>query len=168
MSGDINRVIIVGRLTRDAELRYTTSGTALTRLSLAVNRRIKQGDQWVDEANFFDSTLWGKKGESLNQYLTRGQQVVIEGELRQQAVICDQDKALKVLRAEVQELGTENRALNSIIKNLESKREGDQRACPTCRYRHVLSGKNDKCRTCYGDLGNYERELDEIALEQVR
>lgn len=80
---DINRVIIVGRLTRDAELKYTSGGAAVAKFSLAVNRRRKQGDQWVDEANFFDVAAWGKMAENLNQYLTKGKQVAVEGELRQ-------------------------------------------------------------------------------------
>jgi single-strand DNA-binding protein len=96
MAGDINRVILVGRLTRDAELSYTTSGFALTKFSLAINRRKKQGDQWVDEANYFDIVLWGKRGESLNQYLQRGQQVAVEGELRQERWEKDGMKRSKV------------------------------------------------------------------------
>ena len=80
---DINQVVLVGRLTRDAELKYTSSGTAVCKLSLAINRRIKKGDQWIDEANFFDVTLWGKQGEGLNQYLTKGKQIGVQGELRQ-------------------------------------------------------------------------------------
>ena len=58
MAGDINQVILVGRITRDAELKYTASGTALCSFSIAVNRRLKKADQWVDEASFFDLTLW--------------------------------------------------------------------------------------------------------------
>ncbi|MCK5613706.1 single-stranded DNA-binding protein [Candidatus Pacearchaeota archaeon] len=84
MSGDINRWVGVGRLTRDAELTYTNTGFALTKFSIAINRRKKEGDAWVDEANFFDCQIWGKRGEALNQYLLRGQQVAIEGELRQE------------------------------------------------------------------------------------
>jgi single-strand DNA-binding protein len=80
---DINHVVLVGRLTRDAELKYTAGGQAVCKFSIAVNRRKKSGDQWVDEANFFDIVLWGRQGESLNQYLLKGKQVGIEGELRQ-------------------------------------------------------------------------------------
>ncbi len=83
MANDINKVVIVGRLTRDSELSFTNSGFALTKFSIATNRKKKSGDQWVDESNFFDCTLWGKRGEALSQYLTRGQQVAIEGELKQ-------------------------------------------------------------------------------------
>ena len=80
---DINHVVLIGRLTRDAELKYTSSGQAVCKFSVAVNRRRKQGDQWVDEPNFFDIVLWGRQGETLNQYLLKGKQVGIDGELRQ-------------------------------------------------------------------------------------
>lgn len=83
MSEDLNRIILVGRLTRDAELQYTNSGVAIAKMGLACNRRRKQGDQWVDEANFFDVTLFGKRGESLIQYLTKGSQIAVEGQLKQ-------------------------------------------------------------------------------------
>ena len=80
---DINHVVLVGRLTRDAELKYTASGQAVCKFSVAVNRRRKNGDQWEDEANFFDVVLWGRQGESLNQYLQKGKSVGVDGELRQ-------------------------------------------------------------------------------------
>ena len=80
---DINHVVLVGRLTRDAELKYTASGQAVCKFSVAVNRRRKNGDQWEDEANYFDVVLWGRQGEALNQYLLKGKSVGVEGELRQ-------------------------------------------------------------------------------------
>ena len=81
--GDINSVIIVGRLTRDAELKYTGSGMALCNFSVAVNRRVKKGDQWTDEASFFDLTLFGKTAENLNKHLVKGGQVAVQGSLKQ-------------------------------------------------------------------------------------
>lgn len=83
MATDINHVVIVGRLTKDAELKFTNSGTPVGKFSIANNQRRKKEDQWVDEAHFFDVTLWGKQAESLNQYLKKGKQVGIEGQLRQ-------------------------------------------------------------------------------------
>lgn len=80
---DLNNVCLIGRLIRDSELKYTTSGQAVSKFSLAVDRRVKDGGIWKTEANFFDVTLWGKMAESLNQYLTKGKQVAIDGELRQ-------------------------------------------------------------------------------------
>jgi single-strand DNA-binding protein len=80
---DINHVVLVGRLTRNAELKYTNNGGAVSKFSIAINQRRKKDDQWVDEAHFFDIVLWGKTAESLNQYLVKGKQVGIEGQLRQ-------------------------------------------------------------------------------------
>jgi single-strand DNA-binding protein len=80
---DVNHVILIGRLTQDAELKYTSGGIAVCKFAIAVNKRRKQGEQWVEEANFFDIVLWGRSGENLNQYLVKGKQVAVEGELHQ-------------------------------------------------------------------------------------
>src|SRR5262245_60999296 len=77
-----NRVILVGNLTRDPELRYIPSGTAVSDIGLAVNDRIKRGDQWVDETTFVDVTLWGRTAEIANEYLSKGSPVLIEGRLK--------------------------------------------------------------------------------------
>jgi len=83
MAADINKVVLVGRLTRDAEQSYTQSGFALLKFSIAVNRNRKQGDQWVEEASFFDVTVFGRQGEAIANYMTKGKQVAVEGQLRQ-------------------------------------------------------------------------------------
>jgi single-strand DNA-binding protein len=80
---DVNHVVIIGRLTRDAELKYTAAGFAISNFSVAVNRRRKNGDQWVEEANYFDVNLFGKAAESLKPYLVKGKQIAVEGELKQ-------------------------------------------------------------------------------------
>lgn len=80
---DVNHVVLVGRLTRDAELKYTQGGAAVCKFAVAINRRRKNGDEWVEEVNFFDIVLWGRQGEAINQYLVKGKQVAVEGELRQ-------------------------------------------------------------------------------------
>ena len=83
MANDTNIVVLVGRLTRESELRFTNSGTAVGRFSLAVNRMKRSGDQREEEVSFFDITVWGKQAEVLNPYLTKGRQVCVQGELRQ-------------------------------------------------------------------------------------
>jgi len=80
---DLNHVVLIGRLTREAELKITSGGQAVCKFSIAVNRRKKNGDQWEDEANFFDIVVWGRQGESLHQYLVKGKMVGVSGELRQ-------------------------------------------------------------------------------------
>lgn len=80
---NLNHVILIGRLTRDSELKYTNSGMAVAKLSIAVNRRKRSGEQWTEEANFFDITVFGKTAENLSQYLVKGKEIAVEGELRQ-------------------------------------------------------------------------------------
>ena len=80
---DVNHVILIGRLTRDADLKYTSGGMAVCKFAIAVNKKKKQGDQYVDEANFFDIVLLGRAGEAINHYLVKGKQVAVEGELHQ-------------------------------------------------------------------------------------
>lgn len=82
-NSDINSVVIVGRLTRDAELRYLNSGTAVASIFIAVNRSKKDGDQWISEANFFDVSYFGKGAEGIKPYLTKGTQIAVQGSLRQ-------------------------------------------------------------------------------------
>ena len=81
--GDLSVAVLVGRLTRDAELKYTNSGQAVCHFAVATSSRVKKGDQWVDESSFWDVDLWGKQGESINQYLTKGKLVAVEGAMRQ-------------------------------------------------------------------------------------
>ena len=81
---DINCVTHTGRLTRDAELKYTQNGGAIVRFSIAVNRSKRNADgSWADEASYFDCVYFGKGAESVNSYLSRGRQVAVSGELRQ-------------------------------------------------------------------------------------
>ena len=78
----INRVVLVGNLTRDPELRHTPSGTAVCNLRLAVNTRRKdETGQWVDKPNYFDITVWGNQGERCAQYLSKGRPVGVDGRL---------------------------------------------------------------------------------------
>ncbi len=77
-----NRVILIGNLTRDPELRRIPSGTAVTELSLAVNDRVKRNNEWVEEATFVDVTFWDRKAEVACEYLSKGRPVMIEGRLK--------------------------------------------------------------------------------------
>ena len=78
-----NRVILMGNLTRDIELKYTPSGTAVTDIGLAVNdRRKNQNDEWVEETTFVDVTLWARTAEVASEYLSKGSPIFIEGRLK--------------------------------------------------------------------------------------
>lgn len=81
---NLNKVLLMGRLTRDPELRYTPKGTAVADLSMAINRYRSGGDggERTEETTFVDVTLWGKQAETANQYLNKGREVFIEGRLQ--------------------------------------------------------------------------------------
>lgn len=81
---NINRVILTGNLTRDPETQALPSGTEVCRLGVAVNHRYKnrQNDQWVEEPNYFDVTVFGPQGQACATYLSKGRPVAIEGRLR--------------------------------------------------------------------------------------
>jgi len=83
MAANINRVVLVGNLTRDPELRHTPSGTAVCSLRLAVNTRRKDAatGEWGEKPNYFDVTVWGNQGENCAQYLSKGRPVGVDGRL---------------------------------------------------------------------------------------
>jgi single-strand DNA-binding protein len=82
MAGDINRVTLVGRLTRDPELRHLPSGNAVLEMGLAVNGRQKdEAGNWTDKPNFFDVKVYGNQAEFLSQHLTKGRRIGVDGRL---------------------------------------------------------------------------------------
>jgi single-strand DNA-binding protein len=90
MATDLNHVVLVGRLTRDVgsderSFGYVGNGQARANVSIAVNRSRKDSasGNWVEEANFFDVTIWGKQAENLKPYLTKGKQIAVDGYLKQ-------------------------------------------------------------------------------------
>lgn len=77
-----NKVLLMGNLTRDPELRFIASGTAVASFSIAINRKYKQGDEWKEEVCFVDITVWAKQAENCAEYLSKGSSVFVEGHLR--------------------------------------------------------------------------------------
>jgi len=97
MANDLNRTALCGRLTQDSKISYTTTGVAVTEFSIAVNRSRKQGDQWIDDPSFFAIKAFGKVGENIQPYLTKGKQVVIDGYLKQERWEYEGQKQSRVL-----------------------------------------------------------------------
>ncbi|MDB4295899.1 single-stranded DNA-binding protein, partial [Akkermansiaceae bacterium] len=79
----VNKVILIGNLTRDPEIRYTPKGTAVGDIAIAVNR-VRTGDDGnrIEEVTYVDVTLWGRQAEVAGQYLAKGRSVYIEGRLQ--------------------------------------------------------------------------------------
>lgn len=111
----INRVCISGNLTRDPELRSTAGGTSVMGFGVAVNERRKNNrtGEWEDYPNFVDCTLFGKRAEALEQYLSKGTKVAVEGRLRYSSWEKDGQKRSK---------------LGVIVEEVElmSRRDGEQ------------------------------------------
>jgi single-strand DNA-binding protein len=125
-----NRVILVGNLTRDPELRYIPSGMAVSDIGLAVNERIKRNDQWVDEPVFVDITLWGRLAEIANEYLSKGSPVLIEGRLRLDRWEKDGQKhsKLKVTAEKMQMLGSRDGGQRGPRTSTSSGTSGESRS----------------------------------------
>ena len=83
MANDLNRITLVGRLTRDPELRQTGSGTAFCKFGIANNRNYTANGERREEVSFFNCTAWGRTAEIINQYCRKGKQVAIDGRLQQ-------------------------------------------------------------------------------------
>lgn len=80
-SSNVNVVVITGNLTRDPEAKSTGGGTSVCEMRVAVNGRVKRGEEWVDKPNFFDVVVFGGQADNCNTYLARGRPVAIEGRL---------------------------------------------------------------------------------------
>jgi single-strand DNA-binding protein len=104
-----NRVILVGNLTRDPQLKYLPSGTPVCEIGLAVSERIKNANgEWVDQPLFVDITLWNRTAEVASEYLSKGAPVLIEGRLKLDTWETDGQKRskLKVIGDRMQMLGS--------------------------------------------------------------
>ena len=78
----VNRVVLTGNLTRTPDMRATASGTEVMVFGIAVNERVRKGDDWEDYANFFDCVMFGKRAASLSKILSKGMKVCVSGRLR--------------------------------------------------------------------------------------
>ena len=101
MAQDLNHVVLIGRLTKgvmDDERSFGYVGqTAKANISLAVNRSVKKNEQWQDEVSYFEVSIWGKTAENLKPYLTKGQQICVDGYLKQDRWEKDGQKFSKVV-----------------------------------------------------------------------
>jgi single-strand DNA-binding protein len=78
-----NKIILIGNLTKNPELRYTPNGTPVANFGLAVNRKYRQGEELKEEVCYIDIVVFGKQAEHCSQYLGKGQGVIVDGRLQQ-------------------------------------------------------------------------------------
>lgn len=92
-----NTITIIGNVTRDPELRYLTSGTALAQLGVAVNRRYMQNNEWQEETSFFDVVCWRDLADNVSESISKGDRIIVTGRLEQRSwETQDGDKRSKV------------------------------------------------------------------------
>ena len=108
---NLNKVMLIGNLTRDPELRYTPKGTAVAEIGMAINRvRTDEQGQRQEDTTFVDVTLWGRQAELAQQYLSKGRPVYIEGRLQmdtwEDKASCQKRSKLKVVGENMQFLGS--------------------------------------------------------------
>jgi single-strand DNA-binding protein len=110
-----NSVVLVGNVTRDPEVKFLQSGTAVCDLGLAINERVKRGDDYVDEPVFVDCTCFGRTAEVAGEYLSKGAPVLIAGRLKYEQWEKDGQKRskLKVVAEKLQMLGQRQRSEDS-------------------------------------------------------
>lgn len=80
--GSVNRVILIGNLGADPEVRYTQGGTAVGNFRIATTNKFKRNDEWQEETEWHRITVWGKMAENCAQYLSKGRQVYVEGRMQ--------------------------------------------------------------------------------------
>jgi single-strand DNA-binding protein len=110
-----NHVILLGNVTRDIEVKYLQSGTAVCDMGMAINERVKRGDDYVDEPVFVDVTLFGRTAEVAGEFLAKGAPVLIAGRLKYEQWEKDGQKRskLKVVADKLQMLGGKQRSEDS-------------------------------------------------------
>jgi single-strand DNA-binding protein len=95
----LNKVMIIGNLGRDPELRYTPSGQSICQFSVAVSRNFKKGDEWQEETEWFNVVQWGQGGERAAEKLRKGNKVYVEGRLQTRSY--EDKEGKKVFRTEL-------------------------------------------------------------------
>ena len=153
---DLNEVVIIGRLTRDAEMKYTPNGVPVSNISIASNRSRKQGDQWISEVHYFEVAYWGKGAESVQPYLTKGQQIAVSGHLSQDRWTQDgQNRSkVKVTAEAVQLVGG------------HAQREGQGEAQQPPDDRRPANASADARKTPPSDGGYYKGPVGKPAADE--
>ncbi len=133
MASDLNRVMLIGRVVRDPELRYTPNGTAVANFSIANNRSYVQNNDKKEQASFFNCIAWGKLGELVVQYCKKGARLGLEGRLQQRSWE-DKDgnkrSAVEIVAENVQFLSPRDSAGGDIQIDMPAQNEPPQSLSP--------------------------------------
>ena len=128
-----NKIILVGHLSRDPEVRYTATGTAMATFGLATNHRYKAGETWHEEVCFLDVVVFGRQAEPVGDHLHKGSQALIEGRLRQRTWETpdgQQRRKHEVVADRVHFLGTRPQGAEAEIPPIDPDAVDDNEAMP--------------------------------------
>ena len=125
----LNKVMLIGNVGQDPELRYTPDGNPVANFSIAVNRRRRVGDEYKDETEWFNIVCFSRTAENVNQYLTKGQKVYVEGRFQSSEYIGqdgNQRKSFEVIANEVTFLSTRSETESSNQNNVQSAQSNEK------------------------------------------
>lgn len=116
-----SQTTLIGNLTRDPELQYTASGTALTKLSVAVNRRFQRNNEWQDETSFFNVVCWTDLAENVAASIKKGDRVVVSGRLQQRSWETESNEKRSVVEVVADDVATSLRYATAEVSRTERK-----------------------------------------------
>ncbi len=119
-----NSITLIGNLTRDPELRYTTGGRGVASFGIAVNRRYQQNNEWVEQVSFFNVVCWGELGENAAATLTKGSRAIVTGRLEQRSYETNGEKK-SIVEVVADEVGPSLRWAQAQIERTERTGGGD-------------------------------------------
>lgn len=125
-----NTLTLVGNLTRDPELRFTTGGRAHAGFGLAVNRRYQQNNEWVEQVSFFNVICWGTLAENAAASLNKGMRVIVSGRLEQRSYDDDQGNKKSVVEVIADDLGPSMRWARAQVERVARDQQPDTAAQP--------------------------------------
>ncbi len=119
-----NSVTLVGNLTRDPELRYTTTGRGVASFGLAVNRRYQQNGEWQEQVSFFNVVAWGDLGENAAASLNKGNRIIVTGRLEQRQYETREGEKRSVVEVIADELGPSLRWAQAQVERISRDAAG--------------------------------------------
>ena len=125
----LNKVMLIGNVGQDPELRYTPDGNPVANFSIAVNRRRRVGEEYKDETEWFNIVCFSRTAENVNQYLTKGQKVYVEGRFQSSEYVGqdgNQRKSFEVIANEVIFLSTRSETESSNQNNVQSVQSNEK------------------------------------------
>lgn len=121
-----NNVTLIGNLTREPELRYTTGGRAVASFGLAVSRRYKKNDEWQEQTSFFNVIAWGDLGENIAASLVKGSRAIVAGRLEQRSYETQDGEKRTIIELVADEIGPSLRWATAEVARTERENASDR------------------------------------------